>query len=336
MEANIVIMNQFGEEDSQVVQYNGPVRLENLTDEESQAPPDGPTLLWRSAAKTISLATGAATLSIRAGVGIGKWSLNAGRRATYGIIGLNQTALMAIMQAAGTDLNSVNSMYLLQNDTERIVERWLASLHFTLSYATATAAAGFYLAESALTWTSDSTLIGLNFLNAVFGCTETSRAVAAIVSLMRQEYYKPGLDGQPSEISTLNLLTTVTSFLFLQRISRRKTEVEWRHAGGDAVIWDVVVDDRGFSADVIGTRRQAEVIATSHSVLQSPIPEESTDNFAVITSQIEDGVASNPLVLSMQGSTSMTDEEIRQRIMEQLPHGIAVITKLFDDAGIII
>lgn len=317
----VATMTEPSETGSHIVKYKGPVDLDTLIDEDSQAPPDGPTLLWRSVANTITLATGAATLSVRAGVGIGKWSLKAGRQATYAIIGLNQSALRTIMTAAGTDMDGVTSMYLLQHDAEGTVERWLASIHYGLTCANVFAAAGFFVAENALSWTSDSSLMGLSFLNSVFGSTETSRAVAAIVSLMKQEYYKPGLDGQLSEISTLNLLTTVASFLFLQRISRRKTEIEWRHTGGDATVFDVVLDDRGFSADVIGTRRQAAVISSSQTVVKSPAPEESADDFALIAGQIDDGVTSNPLVLSMQDQTSLSDEEIRQRIMEQLPAG---------------
>lgn len=218
-------------------------------------------------------------------------------------------------------MNSVHSMYLLQNDAEGVIERWLASVHYGFTAANAMAAVGFTMAENALSWTSDSTLMGLTFLNSVLGCTETSRAVAAIISLMKQEYYKPGINGQPSEISTLNLLTTVVSFLFLQRISRRKTEIEWRHAQGDYTVWDVVIDDRGFTANVLGARRQAAVIASSQAVVQSPPAEESADDFAVVASEIEDGVSSNPLILSTHDQTSMSDEEIRQRIIEQLPAG---------------
>lgn len=313
---------------SDIVQYKGPIDLEKVINEESQSPPDGPTLLWRSAARTVTLATGAATLSIRAGVGIGKWSIDAGRKATYGIIGLNQTALRALMNAAGTDMNSVSSMYLLQNDAEGVIERWLASIHYGFTAANALAAVGFVAAENALSYASDSSLMGLTFLNAVFGCTETSRAVTAIVSLMKKEYYKPGVDGQPSEISTLNLLTTVASFLFLQRISRRKTEIEWRHAQGDYTVWDVVMDDRGFCANVLGARRQAAVIASSQAIVESPAAEDSADDFAIVAADIEDGVTSNPLILSTQEQTSLSDEEIRQRILDQLPSGTKATIKM--------
>lgn len=278
---------------------------------------DGP-LLMRSVAKTISWTTGTATASIRAGVSISRWGLLAGRQATYGIIGLNQTLLETVLRAAGKDVTNGTQIALRQEEAENLVDRWVTALHGALSATSILAASGFYITESAVHWGSDSVLNGLHFLNALFGDTETSRAVSTIVTLMKKELYKPGVDGTPSEVSTFNLLTTVASFLFLQRSGRRKTEIEWRDAGGDAVVWDVVIDDRGFRADVIGTRRP-KLITASQSLMQSPSDAEPADEFAIIAGEVGDGMITNTMALCAQDQTSLSDDEIRKRIMEQLP-----------------
>ncbi|KAK5091871.1 hypothetical protein LTR70_001182 [Exophiala xenobiotica] len=287
---------------------------------------EAPTLLWRSAAKTISLATGATTFWLKTGVGAAKWGLAASRQTTNAVIGLNQSVLEYVLRAGGRDLNERTQLALRQEQAEHLVDRWVSSLHTTLTAASLLAATGFYVAETTLDWSSESSLNGLHFLNALFGSTDASRAVAAIVEVMKKEYDKPGPDGRVNSVHAYELLTTVASFLFLQRSGRRKTEMAWRSACGDTTIWDIVIDDKGFRADVLGTRRP-EVVANANTVLQSPTVEDPNDEFAAIARGVEEDVLSNTLALSAHDQTKLTDEEIRQRISEQLPPGsIATIT----------
>lgn len=175
------------------------------------------------------------------------------------------------------------------------------------------------MAQTTIDWTQDSSLQGLTFLNNVFGCTESSRAVAAIVTLMRKELNKPMPDGSDGSVSNFNLLLSVASFLFLQRSGRRKTEIEWRESGGDATIWDIVLDDKGFRADVVATKRK-DVITTTHSIVQSPVQEDH-DELARIGKELEDEAMMNAVSLSPWDQTTLTDEEIQHRIIEQLPPG---------------
>jgi len=281
---------------------------------------EAPTLLWRSAAKTVSLATGATTFWLKTGVGAAKWSLAASRQTTNAVIGLNQSVLEYVLRAGGRDLNERTALALRQGQAEHLVDKWVSSLHTTLTAASLLAATGFYVAETTLDWSSESSLNGLHFLNALFGSTDASRAVAAIVEVMKKEYDKPGPDGRVNSVHAYELLSTVASFLFLQRSGRRKTEMEWRAACGDTTIWDIVIDDRGFRADVLGTRRP-EVVANADAVLQTPLAEDPNDEFAAIAGAVEEDVLSNSVALSADDQTRLTDEEIRQRILEQLPPG---------------
>lgn len=160
---------------------------------------------------------------------------------------------------------------------------------------------------------------GLTFLNNIFGCTETSRAVAAIVTLMRKELNKPNPDGSDGNVPSFNLLVSVASFLFLQRSGRRKTEIEWRESGGDATIWDIVLDDKGFRADVVATKRK-DVITTSQAIVQTPLVDDS-DELAVFGKELDDEILTTTVSLSAEDQTTLNNEEIQQRIIDQLPAG---------------
>ncbi|KAK5106151.1 hypothetical protein LTS08_000268 [Lithohypha guttulata] len=314
-------MTEANEDELDASQSQALLEYEQHRYEALERPAEGPTLLWRTIANGISASTGAATVTIRAGVVAGKWGLIAGKKATHGLIGLNQTICEAVLRAAGREVNSRADLVMRQEEAESLVEKWLTRMHTRMSAASIIAASTFYLAETAMYWTSDTALIGLHFLNALFGSTETSRAVAAIVTLLKRELYKPQPDGSYYDISTFNLLTTVASFLFLQRNARRQTELEWRATGGEATVWDIVINDQGFRADVIGTRRSDAIVATSTSIVQSPTQEESGDDFTVIAGQIGEETFINPGALDTHDEMPLTDEQIRQRIMEQLPQG---------------
>lgn len=314
-------MTEANEDELDASQSQALLEYEQHRYEALERPAEGPTLLWRTIANGISASTGAATVTIRAGVVAGKWGLIAGKKATHGLIGLNQTICEAVLRAAGREVNSRADLVMRQEEAESLVEKWLTRMHTRMSAASIIAASTFYLAETAMYWTSDTALIGLHFLNALFGSTETSRAVAAIVTLLKRELYKPQPDGSYYDISTFNLLTTVASFLFLQRNARRQTELEWRATGGEVTVWDIVINDQGFRADVIGTRRSDAIVATSTSIVQSPTQEEPGDDFTVIAGQIGEETFINPGALDTHDEMPLTDEQIRQRIMEQLPQG---------------
>jgi len=281
---------------------------------------EAPTLLWRSAAKTVSLATGATTFWLKTGVGAAKWGLAAGRQTTNAVLGVNQAVLEYVLQAGGRDVNNSTQVALRQGEAEHLVDKWISSLHLTLTAASLLASTGFFIAETTLNWSSESSLNGLHFLNALFGSTDASRAVAAIVEVMKKEIDKPEPDGRVNQVHTYELLTTVASFLFLQRSGRRKTEMEWRAASGDTTVWDIVIDDKGFRADVLGTRRP-EVVASADNMVQSPIAEDPNDEFAAIAGPVKQDLLTGTVALSAHDQTSLSDEEIQHRILEQLPAG---------------
>jgi len=278
---------------------------------------EAPTVLWRTAAKGVSAATGIASLVVRTSWKFGGYGLAIGREATLRMLGFNQTILEAILTAAGNDVSRRTNIGMRQDEADTLIERWLTSIHTTLSAASIVTTSGFYVAQTSIDWGAQSITGSLAMLNAILGSTESSRAVAAIVTLMRTELNRPHEDGSPDMISTFDLLIGVISFLFLQRNGRRQTELEWRDSGGDEAVWDIVIDDRGFRADVVGTKRK-NIITQSRSMVPSPIVEDP-DEFAVIEREVEDDGLD--LVLPSEDQTRLSDEEIQQRILAQLPPG---------------
>lgn len=194
------------------------------------------------------------------------------------------------------------------------------------------ASSSFYLSAAGLNSASSLSIQGLSTLNAILGSTESSRAVAAIITLIRDELNKPGDRHEGEVISYLDLFSGTIGFVLLQRWGRRKTELDFRTAGGEEVIWDTVIDDKGFRADVVGTRRRGyadpplnttEPPRRGHALsFVSPMGDEEIE--ALERATIYETAT---LALSPQDQVQLSDDQIREHIMAQLPEGArAVIT----------
>ena len=130
----------------------------------------------------------------------------------------------------------------------------------------------------------------------------------------------------------LDLFSGTVGFVLLQRWGRRKTELDFREKGGEEVIWDTVIDDKGFRADVVGSKQTGYYDLHTNPVgipgkrrpvsFMSPAGDEEIE--VLERSSIED---SPTLSLSPHEQTQLSDEEIRDHIVSQLPEGAyAVIT----------
>lgn len=310
----------FDEKKSESLQSQGLVAYEQSRDAELEKPPQKPgnTVLWRSLAKTVTISTGVGTVMLKSGVAVTRLGLAGTREAIYTTVGLSQSAIETVMRGAGMNINDRSEVALRHHEMEGIVESWLKKVHSLFTTFQLGAGVGLYLAETGLSYTSDSTLRLLHTMNAVLGCTETSRAVAAIIDLMKKQLNEHP-DGTPNDIGTLNLLYTVVSFLFLQRSGKRKTDIEWRNSGGEVTIWDVMLDDYGFRADIVGVQQPNAVISSSTAIVQSPVDTAEVAALESMVDQAETEIV--PVSLSSQDQTNLTDDQIRQRIMQQLPPG---------------
>ncbi|KIX02746.1 uncharacterized protein Z518_08688 [Rhinocladiella mackenziei CBS 650.93] len=287
----------------------------------------GRTLLPGPAAAIVSGITGITSFYVRAGTKVGEWGLYAGREATLKTLSVTRSALEAVLIAAGRDVSARSHGELGRAEAETLLERSISALYSTISTLSFVASTGFYLTEASMNSISGLSIQGLSTLNAILGSTESSRAVAAIITLIKDELNKPEAGSKGEVVSYLDLIIGTIGFVMLQRWGRRKTELDFRDAGGEETIWDEVIDDHGFKANVVGTRRKGMISIHAHArgptmTFASP---EGEDEFEAVERGTLFDVQS--VALSPEDPTKLTDEEIRERIMSQLPTGArAVIT----------
>ncbi|EXJ87043.1 hypothetical protein A1O3_04000 [Capronia epimyces CBS 606.96] len=292
------------------------------------APPlQGSTLLPAPAAAVVSGFTGLTSFYVRVGTKVGGWGLYAGREATLKTLSVSRSALEAILVAAGRDVSARSNGDLGRAEAENLLERSISALYSTISTISFIASASFHLTEASMNSASALSIQGLSTLNAILGSTESSRAVAAIITLIKDELNKPERGSNGEIISYLDLIIGTVGFVMLQRWGRRKTELDFRDAGGEETIWDAVIDDKGFKADVVGTRRQG-MISIHPNPTAPPMtfgsPDGEDDFEALERGTLFDTSA---VVFAPEDQTKLTDEEIRERITSQLPDGArAVIT----------
>ena len=102
---------------------------------------------------------------------------------------------------------------------------------------------------------------------------------------------------------------------------RRKTDLAFREGGGEEVIRDTVIDDKGFRADVVGIRQDGQdrppaAAAMATMGLLSPAGDEELDVIERVTTHDLAHIQ-----LSPADQTVLSDEELRDQIMSQLPPG---------------
>ncbi|KAL9108039.1 MAG: hypothetical protein Q9227_007145 [Pyrenula ochraceoflavens] len=294
--------------------------------------PSPRTLLPAPLASLITYGTNGASLFIKGGTKIAGWAIAGSRESTLTSIELTRAAVEIILTRAGKDVSDRRNTELGRAEAANILEKSISAWHFSISSASFFASSFFYAGTASVNAISGLSINGLSTLNAIFGCTETSRAVATIITLVRSEF-RGEIGDSGATVTYWDLLVGIIGFVLLQRWGRRKTERAFRENGGEEIIWDTIVDDRGFRADVIGTQKtqyfttddegDKEGIHRARSFI-SPSGDEEID-------VVERTGAATPKALNISLSpieqARLTDDEIKQHIVSQLPSGVhATIT----------
>ncbi|KAK5052727.1 hypothetical protein LTR84_002593 [Exophiala bonariae] len=304
--------------------------IEELSHDDNQQiivaqPAQGRTLLPGPAAALVSGVTGITSFYVRAGTKVGGWGLYAGREATLKTLSVGRSVLETVLIAAGRDLSTRSNGDLGRAEAENILEKSIAALYSSISTISFVASTSFYLTEVGMNSVSALSIQGLSTLNAILGSTESSRAVAAIITLAKDELNKPEAGSAGEVVSYLDLIMGTVGFVMLQRWGRRKTELDFRDRGGEETIWDSVIDDKGFRADVVGTRRKGMI--SLHGNTGAPTVTFASPNGEDAFEAFERGTLFDPqtLATSPDHSIQLTDEEIRERITRQLPPGARAV-----------
>ena len=112
----------------------------------------------------------------------------------------------------------------------------------------------FHFSSAALSSASTLSHHVLSALDSILGSTESSRAIASIITLVRREFENPETGVKGERVGVIDLLVGISGLALLQRWCRKTREREIGENGTEETVWDVVILDNGRRADVIGVR----------------------------------------------------------------------------------
>ncbi|KAH9897103.1 hypothetical protein F4778DRAFT_744370 [Xylariomycetidae sp. FL2044] len=217
---------------------------------EIKAPVPGKTLLPSPIASAVSLATRSTSFAIRVGTFIGGYGLGAAKVTTLSSLELGRGILEGILSRAGRDVIERSRSELGRADAETILERSLESLHQTMSQIVFWTATGFHITGTTVSAVSQISQLFMSVLDQFFGSTDSSKAIASIITLIRREFQNPATGVQGERVGVTDLLLGLCGLAYLQNWCHRVIQEEARRLGQEEVIWDVVVLNDGERVDV--------------------------------------------------------------------------------------
>ncbi|KAG6012538.1 hypothetical protein E4U54_007477 [Claviceps lovelessii] len=226
----------------------GPLGIEASADPPCHYP--GPTLLPGPVAHAVSLATRSTSLAIRLGFFVGYCSLDAARFTTLSSLGLARGLVETVLGRAARDTMALSCSELGVAEAESVFERSLQGLHFAVTQIVFWTAAGFRFTGTSISTASEASQLLLESLDKIFGSTDSSRAVASIITLVRRELNSPATGARGEMVGVSDLLAALSVLAYLQGASRRSAVEEARRQSYEEVIWDVVVLSDGERIDV--------------------------------------------------------------------------------------
>ncbi|KAI9701132.1 MAG: hypothetical protein M1836_001801 [Candelina mexicana] len=216
----------------------------------------GSTLLPAPLTSFVHLATQSTSASLRLGTFIGSLALDGARASTLTSLELSRGLIDGILSLAGNDVSEHSRSAHGRDEAGGLLLRSSALLHTSITHTSLLVSAGFLLSSSILSSASNAFQHLLSILESILGDTETSRAIAAIIELIRREFRNPETGVNGERVGLVDLLVGLIAFALLQRWGRKNTEQQLRESGGLQVIWDVVILDNGKRADVITASKE--------------------------------------------------------------------------------
>lgn len=210
----------------------------------------GPTLLPGPIASTVSLATRSTSLAIRLGSLVGGYGLDAARFTTLSSLELARGLVEVVLTRAGKDTLDHAKSTLAAADAENVLERSLEGLHYAVIQVAFWTSASFRLTGTTLSLASDTSQLVLSSLDKLLGSTDSSRAVASIITLIRREFRNPVTGTKGERVGVLDLTLALSALAYLQQSCRKLPEEESRRKAFEEVIWDVVVLNDGDRVDI--------------------------------------------------------------------------------------
>lgn len=281
--------------------------------------PPGPTLLPAPIAKVVSLATRSTSIALRMGTLIGGFGLDAAKVTTLSSLELGRAILEGILGRAGKDVISRSGSDLGRADAENMLEKSLENLYRTMNQIVFWTTAGFHLTSTTVAMCSETSLNLLSALDQFFGSTDSSRAMASIITLIRREFQSPATGKDGERVGVMDLMLGLCALAYLQRWSGRLIDEENRKLQVEETVWDVVVLNDGLRVDV-----HADGLHGAHehghtSDQRSSGMFKNTPNGKLLRT-IEDHGAQD----SEDDRESLPEVRLRRQIMRSLPENATV------------
>jgi hypothetical protein len=210
------------------------------------------TLLPTTVANAVSFVTRSSSLYIRLGTFIGGLAIDSARVTTLTGLELSRAVIEGIVHRAGKDVANRSTGQVGRLEAEGLLERSIATLHSTITGISFAASAGFHFSSAALSSATDFSQQLLGALDGILGSTDSSRAIASIITLIRREFQNPATGVEGEKVSVGDLLLGICGLALLQRWCRKLTDLESKEHRYEEVIWDVVILNDGRRADVVG------------------------------------------------------------------------------------
>lgn len=208
----------------------------------------GRTLLPRPLAQAVSFATRSTCFAIRAGSTVSSYGFDVAKIASLSSLELSRAVVESLISRTGRHVLGRSKTDLSREEAESILESSLATVHQTISRALFWTTAGFELTGSTISLASDLSQLVLSSLDQFFGSTDSSRAIASIIILIRREFQNPATGAEGEKVGVIDLIIGLSALSLLQHHCRKATEAEDRES--EEVVWDVVVLNDGKRADV--------------------------------------------------------------------------------------
>ena len=246
-------MSVDGAEDNLEEELNGLIRLYDgdTASEKPVTSAGAGTLLPGAVASAVSLFTRSTSMALRIGTALSGYGLGAAKVTTLSSLELWRGLLDGILIRAGRDVFSGSPSDLTRADAESILEVSLETMHQTMSRLVFWTAAGFHAAGTAVSTTSQVSQLFLSVLDQFFGSTDSSRAIASIITLIRREFQNPATGVEGERVGLMDLVLGLCGLAYLQNRCRKLIQEESRRLGYDETIWDVIVLDNGERVDAL-------------------------------------------------------------------------------------
>ncbi|KAI9863101.1 MAG: hypothetical protein M1813_003921 [Trichoglossum hirsutum] len=209
------------------------------------------TLLPSPLASIVSLTTRSSSIYLRVGTFIGGLALDGARITTLTGLEVGRSMVEGILLRAGRDVASRSNGQLGKLEAENALERSIIYLHSAFTKASFVASTGFGVSSAALLSMSSLSMHLLYALDSILGSTESSRAIASIITLIRREFRNPETGARGECVGVADLLIGISGLALVQGWCRNRTEKLIRESCTEETVWDVVVLDNGRRADVV-------------------------------------------------------------------------------------